>query len=376
MAGFETELAALVTADAEGDNTIATWSPAFELLGLLSEGQSLGETVVNDSASSVLAYYHTVDKNIRVIDRGRMSDHQDNTMVLAHEFVHALQDEDSQLREFGDQWGGTTDSDVALSTLTEGEAILISAAVLETTLQPNQYINWDGMTDGAFENSFSVIADADEPFITAVSAQPYAMGLARLAPLWLSDGPSGIARQYDQPKTSLLDWYRGEGQPGDTNVQPLDCHPTAPPVGYSAVDHDTLGMTALLAIGLDTIADSPWHGADDWRNDSVVVFTSDDGPNAAAVSWRIRMSDTVALERLATAFEQRSPELRIVLSDIELLVLGATDPAILDAWLAVGNCGTASDLPEAAHDDVNDTGALRIRPAAPLNVRSARIRFR
>ena len=96
----------------------------LELLGLLEPGLIADESdVLEVTFSALIAYYLTSTQEIIVVDRGGAVDSEDANTTLVHEFVHALQDRRHGLAAVGADVD-SSDSELALSSLVEGEASL------------------------------------------------------------------------------------------------------------------------------------------------------------------------------------------------------------------------------------------------------------
>jgi hypothetical protein len=184
---------------------------------------------------------------------------------------------------------------------------------------------------------------APSPFVEATSLLAYPVGLRFLIGPWLAEGQPAIDRFYETPLLSFRQWaFASAGQP--LGESPLTCFPTVPPPGFTAFDHDRLGTAGLIGL-------RAWSGHGSsvafqagamLLDDSVVVFTSAADPAAVAVAWRLRfVGPTSAFQSLDPA----EPVSRARVIGDELLILRATDPALLDAWTTAADCGRAEDLP-------------------------------
>lgn len=327
--------------DEEHTETTDAYGAALELLGLLTPGIVLDDALVDLLAGSTAAYYDHRTQRVSVIDRGEARDDLDGTFVLAHELVHALQDQAGQLTEFRNAHVDSTDSEVATTSLIEGEATVLGAAVLERVVPPTQRLDWDRFVDNIDDAVFTDIPASDEPFLSALSQLPYALGTAALAPAWLAVGRAAFDQEYADPRLSVLEWASG------SRPEELDCLPTEAPPGYEALDHDRFGMIALFAeaLGWGELTEVAWANADQWRDDRVVVFRAVNDSAAIAVAWRLRLSTPDAAQSLAAEMSALGLGLSAVASERDVRIHAATDPAVIAGWAAVENCGTVDDLP-------------------------------
>jgi hypothetical protein len=304
------------------------WGPALGVLRLQDEQQSSGEVAIGRFLEQVAAYYDPRTGGVTVLDHGAAVDPVNDVFVLAHEFVHALQDADVGLEAFRDTWVTSTDSLVATKCLTEGEAMVLGLGVMAEALGLSAHdLDWDRAAAAALEG---VLADTEEQpskFVSAVQGLPYPLGLSALASRWLSGGQGAIDALYDRPVLSVADWATAR-LGGNGFGEPLDCYPTQGPPGYSAIDHDVFGATGVLAfaVAMGATGGESWERARDSRNDSIVLYRSDADPRAVAVAWRIRSPHAAWLASLV----DRSPsaDLRVEVVGTEVLIVGGTEPGV------------------------------------------------
>jgi hypothetical protein len=96
---------------------------ALKLLGLFRPRDSLGGAVAAIEREQVLGFYDQRSKRLVVV-RDRRASRPLLEITLAHELVHALEDQRFGLREGA---GPSEDSDLAQSTLAEGSATVVMA---------------------------------------------------------------------------------------------------------------------------------------------------------------------------------------------------------------------------------------------------------
>jgi hypothetical protein len=324
----------------------AAWDAALQLLGLLAADTEIVEAVVNDTLDTLQAYYDDDAQRITIVDRGEPDTPEEALFTLSHEFAHALQDQRGQLGQFRDDVADSTDSSVAATTLIEGEATVLAAAVLERAAPPGRFLDVPAFKQGVASQLFAVIEDSPEPFFAAISSLPYTVGLDRLEPIWRIEGQQAIEALYEAPVLNMRYW---EQWPRDRDEAPaaLSCQPTGVPEGYTAVDHDRLGAIAPMALQIlaGAGAQDAWQRALAWSDDRVVVSRADDDPDAYAVAWRIRFDDASGVAWLLDAYENVTA-VRTLAEDDELLVYAASDGAVADAWSPQDTCGTPGELPE------------------------------
>lgn len=355
-------------ADAAG--TPDPWSAPLGLLGLIPEGSSIADQQASNSADNVAAYYETESKDVTVIER-EGTDPLDDVFVLAHEFVHSLQDAEVGIGEFEAAWVDSLDSHVASRSLIEGEANVLGIVVLGRALStPARLLNWEGVTESWHDYAFDTIEQSSSPLFAAAQLLPYPLGTAQLGPLWLDRGQRPIDELYATPRLSVLDWAEDTSVTAPSRREALACEPTSGPSGYAGVESDAFGPAGVLSLLLragERIG-AAWSDALESRGDRVVLFQRDGAPDDFAITWRIRFESVAAAE----SFEARvgsalSAGVDLLRDDREVLLFGASDDAALSAWTNVSDCGTPEELPVPADTDPGDSALRRLARSRGLH---------
>ncbi len=334
------------------------WDAALQMLGLLDAGTTGIEAVAEETIATVAAFYDGDTQGVTVVDRGGPSSPEQDLFVLSHEFVHALQNQTGHLQKFRERFAHSTDSLLATTALTEGEATVLGAVVLEEAAPPGSFLDWDALGTGLRGGVFDSIEAAQEPMIAAISGLPYTFGFDGLR--HLRNDPTEIQELYDSPALTLRAWANGRG--GSDPPGGLSCYPTIAPEGYVAVDHDSLGVVALIALGVlaGERPGSARTASFSWTDDIVVAFESVDTPHEYAVAWRLRSEGSIA----DLAWEQHlldvAPDIQTDVIDRELLAYGATDPTVLADWAITSDCGELEDLPDPDQDG-DGAGMMALR---------------
>jgi len=358
---LENELRQLVDEeDAEFLAAEQSWSMALQLLGLLAPEAELLEATIAELVDNVQAYYDPVPRQVTVIDRGPELDPLDGVFVLAHELTHALQDQESDLVALGDAFVDSTDSRIAIDCLIEGEAMLVAAQVLDDASGPTRQLDWAALRENVRKGVLQAIAEADEPFPAASGQLPYALGTAALLDAYRSPGGAQRVRAiYGAPPTTVTDWADGAIDAGPRRQRLLGCFPTRGPAGQGALDHDTLGLTGLLALTLSMgePIEEAFDLARTWQDDSLLLFADAYGEPLEGVAWSIRL-DAEAGAALAEALSAFLPDAVVRWDGQELLLLVSADLELLQSWSASFQCGSADELPE---DAMASEGAAALR---------------
>jgi hypothetical protein len=350
-----------------GNGVPVAWETAFRLLGL-TPSTPLGDVLIDSAVSNVAAFYRHDNKLVTVIEDNTI-DRESASWILSHEFVHALQDQALDLSAFERSWAFSTDDSVAITALIEGEA-MIHPNVLQVRARglSVRSIDWDSYASALLASALETVEKAPSPFVDALSSLPYPVGFRALIERWLAGGQRGIDAVFEQPEFSFLRWLRAF-DPGDSRpIEALSCFPTGAPPGFTAFDHDSLGPAAVLGVYvvLGMPGDTALRHGKNLHDDSLVVFTSspDPVPEGVAVAWRLRFVDAGAADIFVADIRRaawRGPfdALRVELFDREVLIHGAHDRAVVDAWTNGADCGRVEDLPSPGATSGNMSALVR-----------------
>jgi len=289
-----------------------------------------------------------------VVDRGTGGDPARDLFVLAHELAHALRDAETDLIAFRERHVSSTDSYAASSSLTEGEAMVIGAAVVARAAQgPGYSVDWNELASSVLDGTLGGIERASAPLIAAVEQLPYAFGTRRLSSPWDAGGRTAIEPFYERPLLTLLSWSAGSAARAAPDA--LQCFPTAPPPGYAGSDSDSLGLASLIALPVALGTDDARSALDaglGWRDDRLVIFRPAGDPAATerAVAWRLRFASAGHVSAFADGIGCCLPDgmKRVDSGDErELLYIAASSRDTLDSWSDASRCGAAEDVPIA-----------------------------
>jgi len=337
----------------------------LRLIGFIPDAaESVTETEIDYQVSAIAAYYSGGSRSITVIDRDY--DEISAQSILAHEFVHAIQD-----REFG--IGSvyadvsTTDGVMGARTVIEGDATYSSFAWVYDQLDyaPDS-IDWDQIYRDFQEGSRRDAADPEVPITASASGFPYAFGIELLGRATQDQGLPGRAAFFMAPPPSALAsmvGYEGFVTYGFTPLDvPEDAFPS--PVTESEITlEDRHGawyvFATLLRLGIHEFA--AWVYAVRWRGDELGIF--ENGSEVVAV-WRIRFAEDPSFIVDAVNQSARDVAWSAVAEGNDVFIVAAESDASLALWEAQPLDVVASVL--AAVPDVrkgiSGTGPLRCNP--------------
>ncbi|HMJ12791.1 MAG TPA: hypothetical protein VK524_15320, partial [Polyangiaceae bacterium] len=347
----------------DSNSVTDAWARVFGPHGLLPDGESSSEITARAYLENVAAFYDPSNAGITILDRGRPVDAVNGPYVLAHEFVHALQDRSVDLAAFRERWVTSTDTSVATTALVEGEATLLSStlALERNGIEPADF-DWELLVSDYMQSVFASMTESEAPLLTATQSVVYPVGTAYLLQDFIAGGVARIAEVYAEPPRSVLHWVTGAWGAPSLDVETLDCHPTGAPPGYRGIDHDSLGVAGLFALqGVHLPAEFAWTQSLAVRADSMVLFADGDAlaeSSAVAMAWRIRFDSATSAAQFVANMNGAPGtwSIELPLGERELLIRTASDPSIVSSW-SVG-CGRADELPRPVQ-------ALRVRRLVP-----------
>jgi hypothetical protein len=341
---FETLLRSEDEPSAEQQRIDAQSATALRMLDLLPAGTtSSNEATIESYARNVLAFYSRGDASITIVETNLGDvDRETSVFILSHEFVHAQQDVDVGLQDFFDAHVTTSDSNAAIRSITEGEAVLFSnvtmARQLGASITPEVFDEYYAQQQQGLREAAAGSTDpTDEAAYTDLSSSfPYPFGGELVTDRWLSEGDAGVLELYDDPPLSTATILRTLAGAEPANV--VDLPPLSASTlheGWSIVAEDTLGAWILFAVARRSgfAEDSAIELAEDWAGDHLLVAG---GPadTEVALAWTLRFGSEGSAERFAEIQSIAPPEgVRSVQHaghDVTLTM--ATDAETLALW--------------------------------------------
>ena len=238
----EAQLRVRIEAQFRAENSpaeIATSQATLVAMGLLPPGTSLGDLYVNLLGSQVAGYYDPATKQIYVVARaGRIGAIE--KVTFAHEFTHALQDQNFGLEGIQTDAIGQGDRSLAHLALIEGDASLLMTQWLTGHL--------DAAALGeilAADPAAQAQLDATPPVLRDALLFPYTQGLLFVNTLFAKGGWAAVDDAFDRPPDSTeqvlhADKYAAGERPVSV---PLDAATIAARLGpgWKTTAPDTLG---------------------------------------------------------------------------------------------------------------------------------------
>lgn len=379
--------------------TIDPWDVSLQQLGLLRRMVSAEDASGEDFALKVAAFYTWATQTVTVVVDPELCPDDRNlrweTTLLAHELVHALQDNESNLTVSD----GTVDGDFASSTLIEGEArmyeYLLGAEIDEVSPQA---LDWEHQFEIEVDGERAAVAVGTSRFFS-VWTYAYPLGSSVFMQRWLQGGNAAVRDLSRHAPRRSVDYMAAHAGAEVTPAPALTCQPAAPSPAFDLTHLQRLGALQLHAflmgteeppnaaetgesaepvvddVGMKTehaaapgtgcgaaaappprepraeeiaaaaaakaraealLAREPdaWRTALEWRDDQLFIYFDPDG-QSVALTWRVRFASQAAAERTVAA-ANRLPALRAERRGRDALIVSA-DPGLPD-WPGADEC--------------------------------------
>jgi hypothetical protein len=309
------------------------WDVALHWLHLVGQATTAPQAAGESRESIVAAYYAWEDQRVTVIDRGGERDDYNDTLLLVHELVHAFQDDEVSIVA-GD---GTTDAGFANAGLVEGEARLyedLARAELDGVSARN--VDWHSRYQQSLHAWRSSAPQQSSLFYYVQPWYAYDLGVDLLMDGWQRGGNARVRHLIATfPRKGLPLIAHHERVELDSAAR-LACEVEPPGDGFELAGHDRFGAIQTYAFLVAAGIDEPdaWRTSLDWRDDRIWLYF-DEHSEQVALSWRIRLTDTAAAERVVAAASQL-PMLRAERDGHDALIVGSD--AGLARWKGAGDC--------------------------------------
>jgi len=323
---------------------IAASQATLVAMGLLPAGTSLADLYVNLLGSQVAGYYDPATKQIYVVARtGRIGAIE--KVTFAHEFTHALQDQNFGLKGIQTDAIGQGDQSIAHLALIEGDASLLMTQWL------TKHLDAAGMAEIlAGDPAAQAQLDATPPFLRDALLFPYTQGILFVSSIWAHGGWEALDRAFGRLPDSTeqvlhADKYAADERPVPV---PLDAAAIAGRLGagWKATAADTLGEfqigSWLRARGVSGTGVSGDTAAAGWGGDRYALIEGPNGDYALVVltTWDTPNDATEFVTAATEAVRGVPGEARVVriasgaqaiAGGGEVAILVASDAATLQA---------------------------------------------
>ena len=288
---------------------------------------------MTDRVVHVAAFYSSATRTVTVIDRGGEHDDRGDTILLTHELVHALQDDEISGAETT-----STDGDIARRSMIEGEATLYeNLTALELDRIDRDSAEWQDFYERWLGRRRRSMPNERSPYY-ATNWFVYPLGAGRLIDGYLEGGNAAVRHVLADPphSTAVLMLFSDSAASSDRPA--LDCKIEPPGSGFALNGYDEFG--GLHVYGFLSKAgmaeDDAWGNASRLTSDRIWIYF-DKKAGAVAGSWRMRFGGRHDAERVAAAM---APDrtFTATVDGPDLLVRVSNVDGLLDDWPGAGDC--------------------------------------
>jgi hypothetical protein len=273
-------------------------------LGLLPDTLDLDALLIDLYTEQVLGYYDPSARTLFVVSGERVSELQP---VIAHELVHALQDQHTNLDSLIAGERGN-DRQTAAHAAMEGHAMLVMFALLaeqatRTTVDPATLPNPAQQLGPALEaqNAEFPVFQRAPPVIRETLLFPYLSGVDFVHTLWNSRHP---LERYPAPLDSLLPQSTEQVIHAEEKFilhrdEPVPVTLGAVPAGWSVAREDEFGQLETAIYLGQHLGSAARAAAEGWDGDRYALLVSPDG--ADVIYWRSLWDTPATADRFADA---------------------------------------------------------------------------
>ena len=303
----------------------------LRMLGFIPEASdSLTAAQADYWITQIAAYYRRNGRSITIIDR----DYEPGSaqIILAHEFIHAIQDSEFNLSTVNT--GAETEDDfMGVRSVVEGDAVFSSLQWYYDVLGIGASApDWEEIYAESTGRLREFVADPEVALIDSASSFPYSYGFELMARATLAEGLSARADAFGAPPGSAVEVMAGYGAGAPVLSIPDVAHP-APLDGQSPEVRNRYGAWYVYGfLRRQGVADEEaWATALSWAGDELAIY--DDGTEVVAV-WRVRFDDATGAGTLADGVnvEGGDPGRSAVVFGDDAFIFAAESPETLLAW--------------------------------------------
>ena len=337
---------------------------ALVMLGLASPGDLAVSNQVNVLVTTVSAYYSSDAKNvtiIRPVTSPTAAEMPQRCTTLAHEFVHALQDQAYDLNQFHSDHDATYDANLASDSVVEGEAVLYETMIRAA---------FDGLTpdevnyDERFANAATYLLNqysSDSPYLMTPRIFPYFYGGPYVYLELQASGRPGIDSLFANPPSASLAYIVSQTSIVDTPLSPVTDAAPNPVSGTSLFAEDSLGawLTYEYLSHASGATQTPLQAVSGWRGDHLWIYNDGTTTNVAMI-WRVRWSSPSEVSNfinVTNAVTAPSPTGTGTASRIAFSSNGDAIVVAVTGTFNLGDWETTATLPGSGTNSTADAGA-------------------
>jgi hypothetical protein len=310
--------------------------------------------LVRQSWQRVAAFFSPSAGGVTVLDRGNGSDGQDAVILLAHEYVHALQS--AEAKPDPSRYRDSFDGQLAWGAMLEGEADLFQGrALLEGYGIEPAGVEWRRIYRSYREKQWDEARDRSVPITLSYQQFAYAFGGEYLNRAWREHGAALVRELLTDPPISARQVLAGPiPEPAD---RPAFDEPNE--VGHPILGepYEQLNVSRLGAWGFEVFRDR-WsqnpRALADYRDEGfsgdVLTIVRDPRSDEVSVIWRLRFDDEARSEQMLYELRESTP-FKFERIGRDLVLVGSTASDLPDALDRRLQWSEQSEPPPLSDDD-------------------------
>jgi hypothetical protein len=236
-------------------------------LGLLPADFDALESENDLSDTATLAYYDPITERIAVRGTDMTVDLR---VTLAHELVHALQDQHFDLQEMLDDGDPKGDQLAAYLALIEGDATRVQQAYIRSLPSEDRdtYLEATGQAFGEAQE----LLDAIPGVLVAMEGAPYALGPSLVELIAAEGGNDAVDEAFDDPPATTEQMVDPRAYFAGDPARDVTA-PAVPVGGEQIGEHGSLGALSLFLVLSERVDPLvALTAADGWGGDAYVVY--------------------------------------------------------------------------------------------------------
>ncbi|MBI1749610.1 MAG: hypothetical protein HY234_14345 [Acidobacteria bacterium] len=305
------EIREYILREVREDRDAAKWDAdqkALEKFGLLPRGFDLQKCVVDLLTEQVAGLYDPKGKEFYIADWIAL---QDQRMVMAHELVHALQDQHFDLKVWSEAARPNDDAELARHSVLEGAAIagMLEYLLREQKLTVNDMPDLEQLIRAQMvgeTNKQSQLARAPA-YIRDSLLFPYLAGVTFTQRLLRAGGGwEQFHKVFEKPPASTRQILHPDLYLSGENLLPVPLSAAigAVPAGWKKLDENTLGEFGVHAVLKQFLGDERARRLSPaWAGDSYAVFEQEKTKRVLLL-FRLRLAGAVDAARFFGAYSE------------------------------------------------------------------------
>ena len=277
---------------------------ALEKFGLLPKGFRLGDFVLDLLSEQATAYYDPRRKEFFLADWAPLDLQKP---AIAHELMHALQDQHFGLDRFLLQDGMSQDEQTARAAVVEGQGVMVMMDYMLAARgeKAEDYPNLSEYVSKATlaETSKFPVFGAAPAYLRESLLFPYTMGLGYVRSVLVKMGKKGYAEMLRNPPRSTREILHPGTSPGPTVDLSAPAVPKNAREGFRKLDSNVLGELDLFVLFKQFLGEEEARSlAPAWRGLKYDVYEHPDG--GVLVAHRSVWKDAAAARAFADAYHR------------------------------------------------------------------------